>query len=163
MRTSVRASLTAVAVALVALTSVAAPMASGAAAGIAVPFAGAFSGTETNTGAFPIIHSVGNWTGVATHLGRFTVVSPHDVTLPDRTAAGTFEFTAANGDTVAATFTGLATPTANPNVLSIVENGTITGGTGRFVGATGSFTVKRLLAQDTATTIGSFTGTISSH
>ena len=90
MRTSVRTSLAAVAIVLVALTSVAAPMASGASAGTSVPFAGAFSGTETNTGA-PCrpIHSVGNWTGVATHLGRFTVVSPPHVKIPDRSAEGT--------------------------------------------------------------------------
>jgi hypothetical protein len=163
MRTSVRTSLVAVAVFLVALTSVAAPMASSAAAGTSVPFAGAFSGTETNTGAPPTIHSVGNWTGVATHLGRFTVVSPHDVKIPERTATGKFTFMAANGDTVTADFFGQASTTANPNVLSIVEHGTITGGTGRFADATGTFTVRRLLAQDTATTIGFFTGSISSH
>jgi hypothetical protein len=161
MRTSVRTSLAAAAVVLVALTSVAAPMATDASAGTSVPFVGAFSGAETNTGAPPTIHSLGNWTGVATHLGWFTVVSPHDVKIPERTAEGTFEFTAANGDKLTASFTGQATPTANPDVLSIVENGIITGGTGRFAGATGTFTVRRLLAQ--GKTFGFLTGTISSH
>lgn len=165
MRPSVRASLAAVAGVLVALTSVAAPMASGAAASTAVPFVGAFRGTETNTVAppFETVDSVGHWTGVATHLGWFKVESPHTVALKDMTATGTFEFTAANGDTLTADFYGQAASTGNPNVLSIVEHGTITGGTGRFAGATGAFIVRRLLAQDTTSTIGFFTGTISLH
>ena len=110
MRPSVRASLAAVAGVLVALTSVAAPMASGAAASTAVPFVGAFRGTETNTVAppFETVDSVGHWTGVATHLGWFKVESPHTVALKDMTATGTFEFTAANGDTLTADFYGQA-------------------------------------------------------
>jgi hypothetical protein len=165
MRTSVRSSLAAMAIVLVALTSVAAPMASSASAGTSVPFAGSFNGAEVTTPNPPFPPSslsvVGNWSGVATHLGRFTVESHHTVIIATRTAMGTFTFTAANGDTVTASFTGQATPTANPDVLSVVEFGTITGGTGRFAGATGSFTVRRLLAQ--GSTFGFFTGSISTH
>ena len=54
-----------------------------------------------------------------------------------------------------------ATPTA-PGVLSIAESATITGGTGRFADATGTFTVERLFNQVTPLTTGSFQGTISS-
>jgi hypothetical protein len=43
-----------------------------------------------------------------------------------------------------------------------VETWTITGGTGRFTGAAGSFTVERSLDQTTGVTTGSFEGTISS-
>ncbi|MGI8980632.1 MAG: hypothetical protein ACR2FY_15495, partial [Pirellulaceae bacterium] len=75
--------------------------------------------------------------------------------------SGTFLFTAANGDTVFGTISGQATFTP-PNVLSIVGTATITGGTGRFVGATGSFTVERLKNTVTGETIGVFEGTISS-
>ena len=100
-------------------------------------------------------------TGNATQLGRFTVEVPHLVNQATLTGGGSYEFTAANGDTLTADFTGRAT-LASPGVLSIVETATITGGTGRFAGATGSFTVERLFDRATGLTTGSFKGTISS-
>lgn len=101
-------------------------------------------------------------TGNATHFGRFTVTGPHRVNLAATPAAavGTFEFTAANGDTLTASFTGLGTPTATPGIASIVETATITGGTGRFAGATGSFIVERIVDLINLQTTGSFEGTI---
>ena len=50
-----------------------------------------------------------------------------------------------------------------PGVLYIVETAIITGGTGRFAGATGSFTVERLFDTVAGTITGSFEGTISSR
>ena len=46
-------------------------------------------------------------------------------------------FTAASGDTLRADFTGQATLVEG--VISTIETATVTGGTGRFVGASGSF------------------------
>ena len=127
-----------------------------------VPFKGRLEGTATITPGTPPFLSVSiEGTGNATHLGRFTVEIPHVVNTTNRTSTGTYEFTAANGDTLTAGFTGQATLTA-PGVLSIVETATITGGTGRFADATGSFTVERLFNQVTGLTTGSFEGTISS-
>ena len=100
-------------------------------------------------------------TGNATQLGRFSLAIPHKVNLKTRTAIGSYEFTAANGDTLFADFTGIATPTAVPGVLYIEETATIIGGTGRFAGATGSFLSERLYDRVAGTTIGSFEGTIS--
>jgi hypothetical protein len=100
-------------------------------------------------------------TGNATHLGQFTLDIPHVVNRAKGTAVGSYEFTAANGDTLTADFTGVAVPIA-PGVLYIEETATITGGTGRFAGATGSFTVERLYDTVAGTTVGSFEGTISS-
>jgi hypothetical protein len=166
MRARMRAALTAVALVFVALTSLAAPGAADAAAGGLVPFKGTLEGVETasiNPGPPPTATIQGVGTGHATHLGRFTYDNPHTVDLLALHGCGTWTFTAANGDTLTASGCGDATvvsgtpPTA---VLSIVETGEITGGTGRFAGATGSFTVTRLLA--TGETTGSFTGTISS-
>jgi hypothetical protein len=106
---------------------------------------------------------LGPLTGNATHLGRFTLRGPHRVNLATIpvTAIGTFEFTAADGDTLRASFTGLGTPTATPGVFSIVETATVTGGTGRFANATGSFIVERVVDLIGLTTSGSFEGTIA--
>ena len=159
-----RVSLTAL---VVALTCLAAPVATattaGAAAGNQVPFAGAFRGVETNTSfAFPIVTVRGEWTGVATHLDRFTVENPHVVNLLSMSGSGSFQFTAANGDSLTADEVGQAYTTTNPDVLRIVEHANITGGTGRFAGAIGSFNVQRLFNRVTFGTIGFFSGTISS-
>ena len=125
-----------------------------------VPFKGNFEGTQTSTPLQPPLAFVdGSATGNATHLGLFTVEFPHTVNFATRTGEGTFTFTAANGDTLTADFTGQAQP--GP-IVSIVEHATITGGTGRFAGASGSFTVQRQFDPATGTTKGSFAGTISS-
>jgi len=125
-----------------------------------VPFKGNFEGTQTSTPLQPPFAFVdGSATGNATHLGRFTVKFPHTVNFATRTGEGTFTFTAANGDTLTADFTGQAQP--GP-IVSIVEHATVTGGTGRFAEATGSFTVQRLFYPASGTTTGSFEGTIAS-
>jgi hypothetical protein len=125
-----------------------------------VPFKGNLEGTQTSAPLQPPLAFVdGSATGKATYLGLFTVEFPHTVNFVTRTGEGTFTFTAANGDTLTADFTGQAQP--GP-IVSIVEHATITGGTGRFAGATGSFTVQRQFDPATGTTTGSLEGTISS-
>jgi hypothetical protein len=132
-------------------------------AGDQVPFKGSFEGDVTSTPLTPPLVMVEvEATGEATHLGKFTLDVPHIVDRVTRTAVGTYEFTAANGDKLYAEFTGLASPTEIPGVLYIEETATITGGTGRFAGATGSFTAERLYDTIEGTTTGSFEGTISS-
>jgi hypothetical protein len=132
-----------------------------AAAGDQAPFKGCYEGDVTVTPLTPpFIKVVVDADGNATHLGQFTLDIPHKVNLSNSTAVGTYEFTAANGDMLLADFTGKATPTSTPGVVSIVENATITGGTGRFAGAEGSFTSERLYDRVHGTTIGSFEGTI---
>lgn len=140
----------------------------GVAAGQQVPFKGRLEGTFTVTpvpGMPPFIVDVLlNATGNATQLGRFTLVFPHRVnrsTVPS-TGVGIYHFTAANGDTLTADVLGQATPTGTPGVLHGVETATITGGTGRFAGASGGFVCERLIDTIHFTTVGSFNGTISS-
>ena len=157
------------ALAVLAVLGLAGPVA----AGEQVPFKGSFEGVVTVTvtpGSPPIASANVNATGVATHLGQFTLAIPHSViftpTFP-RTSSGFYNFVAANGDTLSASFTGLVNPIPGvPGVLAAVESANITGGTGRFAGATGDFTVERVALIDpatgTGTTIGSFNGTISS-
>ena len=132
-------------------------------AGDQVPFKGSLEGDVTITPlAPPFVSVLVEATGNATHLGKFTLEVPHVVNRANLTAIGSYEFTAANGDTVFAEFTGIATPTSVPGVLYIEETATITGGTGRFAGATGSFLSERWFDTVNLTTSGSFEGTISS-
>jgi hypothetical protein len=160
--TPMRASLAAVAVLVVALTSLAAPVAAGAASGHEVPFAGSWQSVETDTLSFPSLDVRLEGTGNATELGRFTVEGHFVVDVSTLQGCGTEVFTAANGDTVNAAGCGQATPTGTSGDVSIVESLTITDGTGRFAGATGSFTRERLLDGATGSSTGSFEGTISS-
>jgi hypothetical protein len=133
------------------------------AAGKEVRFKGSLEGVVTVTPLAPPLASVLiEGTGNATHLGQFTVEIPHVVSFATMTGGGSYDFTAANGDRLTAVFTGEASLTGTPDVLSIVETASITGGTGRFAGATGSFTVHRLFDAVGLTTTGSFEGTISS-
>ncbi len=60
------------------------------------------------------------------------------------------------------TAVGSSEPTVTPGVFHITEIQIITGGTGRFAGAKGSFTVERLVDLTTLLSSGSFHGTITS-
>ena len=124
-----------------------------------VPFRGSLDAVEIHTGAFPIISVTLNGTGTATHLGRFTTMFEFQIDLRTADGFGTFVFVAATGDTVFGTETGHATVTGT--LAAIVETATITGGTGRFAGATGSFTIERVVDQPTGFSSGSFDGTIA--
>jgi hypothetical protein len=124
------------------------------------PFKGSFEAVETDTAQFPTLTVAGIGAGNATHLGQFIMTYQSVVNLVTRVGIGSFEFIAANGDRVFADSLGQATPTATPNVISIVEILTITGGTGRFADATGTVVSTRLFNQVTSDTSGSFDGTI---
>jgi hypothetical protein len=141
-------------------------LASRAVAGEQVPFKGRLEGVVAVTPVNPpfIVDVLVNAAGEATQLGRFTVAIPHrvDRTTVPPTAIGSYQFTAANGDTLSANFSGQSTLTPTPGVLYIVETATITGGTGRFAGATGGFVCERLFDAVNFRTAGSFNGTISS-
>jgi hypothetical protein len=131
-----------------------------------VPFKGSLQGHETDTpegGPPPTTLNVdGNDTGIATHVGQFSFSYQLTVTLADGTATGSAHLIAANGDSIYTTVAGTSEMTATPGVFSITEVNTITGGTGRFDGAQGSFTVERLVNLATGLTSGSFHGTITS-
>jgi hypothetical protein len=130
-------------------------------AGDQVPFRGTMSGTATVSPiAPPIVSVLLQTSGRATQLGRFTLEAPHTVNQATLTAVGTYVFTAADGSTLTASLAGSATLVA-PGVLAISETGTITGGTGRFAGATGSFSTERTFFPAIGETYGSFEGWIS--
>ena len=98
--------------------------------------------------------------GEATHLGRYPVSYEVEVDLPTGTGLSA-QYVAANGDSLFAEGTGQATPTDDPNVFVVVEIYTITGGTGRFAGATGSFTETRQVNLATGVTSGTIDGNIT--
>ena len=128
-----------------------------------VPFKGTLQGQETDLVQGGQILVDGDVTGTATQVGRFTMTYKVTVTLPAGTGTGSAELTAANGDVIFTTLVGLGVPTGTPGLNQIVEINTITGGTGRFAGAQGSFVVERLvdLTTQPAPTFGSFQGTIT--
>lgn len=73
---------------------------------------------------------------------------------------GTATWTAANDDEISTTATGEVVAEAFP-ILTIREEQIIIGGTGRFAGATGNFTIDRTLNLLTGFTSGSFEGKIT--
>ncbi len=103
--------------------------------------------------------------GTATHLGAFTGTLTAVVDLATSTATGTFEFVAANGDRLSGTFIGVEGVFVAPGVARLTEVATIESGTGRFAGATGTFTLVRFDTIDftdgTATGDGTFEGHIN--
>ena len=132
-----------------------------AAAGHEMPFKGRLEGAYSLS--FPnatTLAVTGTGTGNATQLGQFTFAYDEIVNLTTGVGTGTYELTAANGDTLSADWTGAGFPTNDPNVLRIVEDATITGGTGRFANASGSFKVERLFNFITNAGGGSVEGTI---
>jgi hypothetical protein len=112
---------------------------------------------DPGTGMF-LIHLVG--IGALTHVGRFALVV--DYTLNPATLSGPewMKLAAANGDTLFAAGTTQGTPSEDGQSLTSREELTITGGTGRFAGAAGSFTLRQVdLAPDRFSS-GSIEGTI---
>ena len=148
----------------VAAILLAATLAIPAAAQKQVPFKGSLQGQETDIpqgGPPPTALSVdGSATGIATHVGQFSFTYQLTVDLATGTATGSAQLIAANGDTIFTTITGSSELSAG--IASITEVNTITGGTGRFAGAQGSFTTERLVNLATGFTSGSFHGTITS-
>ena len=128
-----------------------------------VPFKGTLHGTEldTVTAPPPTVHVDGSGTGTATQLGAFAAswLLTVDITQVPAAATGTFQFIAANGDRL---FTDIVGEGTGAPVAQITECNTITGGTGRFDGATGAFTMHRVLDMSTvpSATSGAFVGTL---
>jgi len=112
-----------------------------------VPFKGTVSGQIPADLGQPVPGSGGcvfdffvSNVGIATQLGHFTGIAivPNVCT---GSYTGSFHWIAANGDSVSGPFFGQLIPTATPGVFDNTETAIITGGTGRFTGATGVFTL----------------------
>lgn len=102
-------------------------------AGVSTPFKGWGSGTVVGVNPQPTYTELTiDGSGQSTHLGHFT---RHEVIQINATGgiSGTIDFTAANGDVVSVSVAGQFI-----SATEAVGTYTVTGGTGRFDGATGS-------------------------
>ena len=128
-----------------------------------VPFKGSLQAHESVTFPGPgTLVADGSGEGIATHLGRFTLTWHFTVNTVAGSGTGPVHYIAANGDSIFTTAVGQSEPTSTPGVFHIMEVQTVTGGTGRFANATGSFIVERLTDLNTGFTSGSFHGGITS-
>jgi len=98
-------------------------------------------------------------TGIGSHIGSFEYTS---VDFFDEffNVTGTGTITAANGDKIFTSFSGYLEPLAN-SLLGVTIENAITGGTGRFQGASGSFTSTGTANPVSGAASTTFKGTIS--
>jgi hypothetical protein len=125
----------------------------------------------TETGTFQLLgpcHTSGvvvdvTGTGHATHLGNFTT-HYRECFVPATGAVtdGSFTLTAANGDTIFGAYGGQVSPTGDLNVFAYDDPGVITGGTGRFAGASGIVGTNGVVNLATGEYSGTITGSVSS-
>lgn len=141
---------------ILASTVFAAPTASGQ----QLLFKGSLESTETQQAVFPTLYVSATGSGNATQFGLYAYSFQGQVNIPTLSGTTSATFVAADGSTLSADGVGQGTPTATPGIVSIVENYTISGGTGRFAGASGSFTVERVLNRATGVSTGTISGTI---
>ena|SRR5947207_1828713 len=127
-----------------------------------VPFKGALQGDDTDIGftsTTVTVLTVGK--GIGSHLGQFSFTQTVTVEFATGHSTGSAHWFAANGDSISTTIAGSG-QVVEPGLFRIEDVHTITGGTGRFAGAQGSFTVTRLASGVTFLTSGSYEGTITS-
>ena len=98
--------------------------------------------------------------GTATELGNFTGRSNFIPNVCTGAYTGTFHWVGADGDSVLGTFVGQIIPTATPGLFDNSETSTVTGGTGRFVGASGIQTLTGQVNFGTASFVLPFQGTL---
>ena len=132
-----------------------------------VPFKGTIQGQDidkgfTSPGMF-LVETNGTGNGIL--LGLYTFTLETTINTEKSTDTGVAHFKSANGDTIDATYTSVipAQVIVTPDgvVFSIHEIYTITGGTGRFAGAQGSFLLERVADPQKFITFGSFSGSIT--
>ena len=135
-----------------------------AAAGHQVPFRASYSGTAAFTSATTALFT---GTGIASHLGRSTNVNNITVLSGPVSCPGGFAnknvetLTAANGDKLMLTGPHDVGCSIRPGVVHGTGDWTVTGGTGRFAGATGQGTFDGGANFNTGTFSFQLTGTIS--
>ena len=125
-----------------------------------LPFEGTMQSNETYSTAFYTMFVTANGSGKANELDQFTATYQMEANLLDMSVGETITFAGTNGDSLQATAVGQAFEDRTPGMFKVVEIYTITGGTGRFAGASGTFTLNRLLSRDVGIASSSFEGYI---
>ena len=125
-----------------------------------LPFKGSIDGHLVTSPTLDptILDGVAHAVGVGTQIGSFTKVTHDVIDLASETVTGSFTMTAANGDLLTGVYAGPFVFGA-PGTFSWVLPTTITGGTGRFSGASGAFVFKANVSFTGAN--GVFNGTYS--
>lgn len=106
-----------------------------------MPFKASFNTSSVLLQGPPNLIQRVSGTGIASHMGNSTFEATSYVTVafpPPFAVSGTRTITAANGDKLYTSFTGTSTPVIG-GINGAVLHETITGGTGRFANASGSF------------------------
>lgn len=101
-----------------------------------------------------------NGTGHATHLGAYAYKAT-ECFASSGTFAGSATLMAANGDTIVGTYQGQVSGTTDPDVLAYAQELELSGGTGRFAGATGTLHVVGAANLSTLEYEQILTGTVS--
>jgi hypothetical protein len=153
-----------IAIVVLALTICQAALATQAFGAEDVPFKGSDEGGFQLPGACAggsLEEVVIGGTGRATQLGAYTYSATECFDAVSGAFAGSATLTAANGDAMTGTYQGQVSGTDDPNVIAYEEELELTGGTGRFAGATGTLQVAgvaNLLTLEYGQTL---TGTVS--
>jgi hypothetical protein len=137
-------------------------LANHASAGPTVPHKERCSGTITSvvpTSPLPTMFGAGS--GVATHMGKYKFDGSHNFNpLTGQILNGQYVNTAADGSTIAGTYSGTFTPIA-PNVFRFNVKVLYLKGTGRLAGVTGVADVVAVVNMNTLTftyeTVGTWT------
>ncbi len=125
-----------------------------------VPFKGEYTTSFQTLQPPPMFQQRVNGTGNATLLGKSTFTAIANVnrsTTPPFAVAGTRTITAADGDQIFTTFSGISIPVV-PGTNRTELQDVIVGGTGRFLNARGRFASSALADQSTSTFTANFDG-----
>ena len=125
-----------------------------------LPIQGTSQSAEVYVTVYPLMSVNASGSGEATQLGSFRVHYELEVNLLDLSGIGTAYFVGTDGASLQAQVIGQAVPDRTQDMFNVVEIYTITGGTGRFDGATGTITVKRLINIRQGAAMSSFEGYI---
>ena len=125
-----------------------------------LPIKGTIQSNETYVTVFPTMSVTARGSGNATQLDQFEIRYHTELSLLDLSLIESADFLGSNGSSFQAQAVGQASENRTPGMLNLVEIYTITGGTGKFSGASGTLTLNRLVSLTTGATAGTFEGYI---